>query len=76
VKTASPQVRGIRVAKQLGWPSRSQGFWGATSGLLDPFAPYQRPRSSMILLHQYNRQSQLATMRRMNASARQLSKRS
>jgi len=76
MKTASPQARSRRVAKQLGWSNRRHGFWGATSGLLDPFAAYQRPRSSMILLHQYNRQSQLAIIRRMNASTRQLNQRS
>jgi hypothetical protein len=72
MKTVEATARGKHVARQLGWPSRCQGLWGATSSLLDPFAGFQRPRSSMRLVHLYELKGDVAVRRRVQGSARRL----
>jgi hypothetical protein len=64
--------RGWYVAKALGWPSRCPGFGGAAGDLLDPFSPFKRPRSSMVLVHVHQRQGAWAVHRRVDQAAKQL----
>jgi len=54
MKENSKREQGKSLANQLGWPSRSHGFLGALADLLEPFAPYERPRSSMALVRKQN----------------------
>jgi hypothetical protein len=74
MKTADVQalIRGKRVASQLGWPRQYQGLFGATSGLLEPFASFKMPHSSMSLARRYALASHLATVRKVNESAARL----
>jgi hypothetical protein len=76
MKTADAQAlaRGRRVAAQLGWPRHYQGFFGATAGLLDPFAGFKRPNPSINLVQEYALRRQLATVRKMTESAEQISR--
>lgn len=74
MKTAEASARGKYVARRLGWPSRCQGLWGATSSLLDPFADFRRPRSSMLLVRLYERKGHVAVQRRVQDSAKQLTR--
>lgn len=67
-----PLVRGKQVATALGWQRRYQGLFGATSGLLDPFAGFKLPKSSVALAQRHALISHLATMRRINESAARL----
>lgn len=72
--TSPTLVRGKRVASYLGWHRSHQGFFGATGGLLDPFAGFKLPKSSMSLTQHYALKSHLATVRRINESAAQCSR--
>jgi hypothetical protein len=67
-------LRGRWVASQLGWQRRHQGFLGATSVLLDPFAGFKVPKSSVTLAQHYALKSQIATARRINETAARLSR--
>lgn len=67
-------VRGKRVATQLGWQRRHQGFLGAMGGLLEPFAGFKLPKSSTHMVQHYALKSHLATMRRINETAARLSR--
>ncbi len=69
-----PLARGKQVATALGWQRRHQGLLGAASGLLDPFAGFKLPKSSVVLAQHYALRSHLATMRRINESAAHLSR--
>lgn len=72
--TSPTLVRGKRIASQLGWQRRHQGLLGATSGLLEPFAGFKLPKSSTYLVQHYALRSHLATVRRVNETAAQLSR--
>jgi hypothetical protein len=72
---ASPTlVRGKQVASHLGWHRSYQGFWGATSGLMDPFAGFKLPKSSVGLAQRHAMKSHIATVRRMNETAARFSR--
>ncbi len=72
IRAVNQANRGWRVAKTLGWPSQHPGFRGATVDLMKPFAEFQRPRSSMWLVHHYQRQSAWAVHRRVQSTVKQL----
>jgi len=72
--TSPTKVRGRQVASYLGWQRNYQGFWGATSGLLDPFAGFKLPKSSVSLAQRHAMNSHTATVRRINETAARLSR--
>jgi hypothetical protein len=64
--------RGKSLANQLGWPSHSHGFLGALADLANPFSPYEKPRSSMVLVREQNLRRQRESRERIEALTRTL----
>lgn len=56
----------MRQVKEAGWLE-------AFADLLDPFAPFEKPRSTIALVRKQNHRRQLETRNRIEARARALS---
>jgi hypothetical protein len=72
MKRFNSEVRGRSVAQQMGWPRQYMGWRGAVAGLLDPFAPFRKPRSYMEILRRENLRREQATVEAVEESVRKL----
>lgn len=72
MKHFNPEVRGRAVARQMGWPRQYLGWRGAVAGLLDPFAPFRKPRPYTEILRRENLRRERATAETVEASVEKL----
>ena len=72
MKEISKGEQGKSLVKQLGWSPHSPGLLGALADLLDPFSPYERPRSSMVLVRKQNLRRLQESRARIEALVRDL----
>jgi hypothetical protein len=72
MKPFDSDARGKAVARQMGWPRQYLGWRGAVVGLLDPFAPFRKPRSYMEILRRENLRRERATVEAVDASVEKL----